>query len=704
MASFLILGTDTDAGKTTFAMLFLGKFSSQYEYWKPLESGNSDTQTLQELIPEARCHFPLHRFSQPVAPPLAARQEQIPIPSAQEISTQKPGPMSPGRTLLIETFGSPFSPLNETELQIDLIRAFDLPAVLVSSSALGAIGRTLQGLHALEKHGITPFALVLLGPQDNYAHEQVAQYSKGIPVFSLQPPESWDQKGIQQAAINQSDVLEQVLSCVPPAKGESIDLLDFDRAHLWHPYISLHDPDPPLMVESAQDEYLHLADGRKIIDGISSWWTILHGHRHPVLMDALTKAMSDFDHVLFAGVTHRHAIHLAELLLRTTPWGNAKEACGVKRAALSVADRTNQDHQSGWHSTNAEAKDVETRAESSASALKPCHPGTGSDRQQTNSPPGRVFYSDNGSTAVEVALKMAYQFWCHQGEPQRTLFIGFENGYHGDTFGAMAASRDPVFFGRFEPLLFETKIIPVSAERLEETLKQHKGCVSAVIIEPLVQGAGGMQMHTPQELRAIFEVARRHNVLFIADEVMTGGRRLGPLWAHSLANIAPDLICASKTIAGGVLPMAATLAAPHIAAAWETDDRSKTFFHGHSFTAHPLACAVGVTNWTLLLQQDDSAAKRIETFWTHSFSSLSDNPQVREVRIRGSIAAIELNIAGGYLAEVARTLRQACLYQGVFLRPLGNVLYAMPPLGITQESLEKIAATMRQAVELTTDG
>jgi adenosylmethionine-8-amino-7-oxononanoate aminotransferase len=314
-------------------------------------------------------------------------------------------------------------------------------------------------------------------------------------------------------------------------------------------------------------------------------------------------------------------------------------------------------------------------------------------------PGGRVFFSDNGSTAVEVALKMAYQFWCHHDEPKRTLFVGFEGGYHGDTFGAMAAGRDPVFFGLFEPLLFRAEIVPVSAQRLDEALARHPGEVAAIIIEPLVQGAGGMRMHSPGELRQIAEVARRHQVLFIADEVMTCGGRLGPLWAYREAGVIPDLLCAAKTLAGGVLPLAATLASPRVAAAWDTDDRRRTFFHGHSFTAHPLACAVAVANWKMLTAAPNPAPQRMEAIWKEALAGLQGQPQLRDLRIRGTIAAVELNAPGGYLADVGRHLRRVCLEQGVLLRPLGSVLYALPPFCTSASSLEQIARAMIKAVQ-----
>jgi adenosylmethionine-8-amino-7-oxononanoate aminotransferase len=409
-----------------------------------------------------------------------------------------------------------------------------------------------------------------------------------------------------------------------------------DQKHIWHPYTSLRDPDPPLPVVNMHGSMLHLADGRQVIDGISSWWTIQHGHRHPPLMNALREATAQYDHVHFAGVTHPPACEFAELLLKTMPWHG-----------------------------------------------------------------GRIFYSDNGSTAVEVALKMAYQFWCHRDEPRRTLFIGFENGYHGDTFGAMAVGRDRLFFGRFEPLLFRAEQIPVSAQRLDELLQQKSSEVAGVIVEPLVQGAGGMRMHSPDELRAIFEVTRRHGVLFIADEVMTGGGRTGTRWAFAAANIAPDLICAAKTLAGGILPLAATLASPEIVQTFDTDDRTRTFFHGHSFTANPLACAVAVANELLMASGEWQRQVRfIEAFWRSELASVREHAGVREVRIRGSIAAVELDASGGYLADVGRAMRQRCLESGVLLRPLGNVLYAMPPYGTDAAKLERIVAAIRGAVAI----
>jgi adenosylmethionine-8-amino-7-oxononanoate aminotransferase len=554
------------------------------------------------------------------------------MPGVNEILAAVPASTRP---LIIETFGSPLSPLTNDTPQGELVAALGLPTVLVTGSAVGAIGRTLQAVAGMRGFGLGPSAIVLNGPSDSYAAAQIARHA-GVPAFSLARPANWTVDGIRDAAGRSGDELARLSDhlAVQPKK-EASDLIRRDRATVWHPYTPLADADDPLPVVGAEAEFLELADGNRLIDGVSSWWTILHGHRHPPLVAALREASRRLDHVLFAGATHPSAVELAELLLASAPWRG-----------------------------------------------------------------GRVFYSDNGSTAVEVALKMAYQAWCHRGEPERTLFIGFENGYHGDTFGAMAAGRDPLFFGRFEPLLFRTVRVPVSAERLAEALDRHQGKVAAVILEPRVQGAGGMRMHSPSELRAIVEVTHARDVFFIADEVMTGGGRTGSLWAHQRAGVAPDLICAAKTLTGGMMPLAVTMASPTIVDAFDTPNREKTFFHGHSFTAHPLACAVACANWRELMTDEwRGDIARIEQVWQDRLSPLTGRPGVKEVRVAGSIAAVEFDAAGGYLADIGRRMRQTCVEDGVLLRPLGNVLYAMPPYRAGLRSLHRVASAIERCVE-----
>jgi adenosylmethionine---8-amino-7-oxononanoate aminotransferase len=622
MRDFIVLGTDTDAGKTTFSLHWLAAFP-EFAYWKPFETGDSDTATVRRYVPTARAHDPL-----------AARREGRAMPTTADAARGVPTQAGP---LLIETFGGPMSPFNDAELQIDFIKALNRPTVLVASSTVGAVGRTLATLRVLHLDAIDVRAIVLVGEPDAYAVEELRKHSE-LPVFSLERPSPWSAASIAGSAARQRAELQAIHAALSASVESVADadpadrLVERDSRAVWHPYTSLRDPAEPLAVVGAKDEYLELADGRRLIDGVSSWWTILYGHRDPRLMLALLNASERIDHVLFAGVTHPWAVGYAEGLLATTP-----------------------------------------------------HPD------------GRVFYSDNGSTAVEVALKMAYQYWCHRGEPQRTHFIGFEHSYHGDTFGAMAVGRDRLFFNRFEPLLFSAKQIPVNPEALDSILRSQADTTAAVILEPLVQGAGGMRMHSPDTLRQIVEVCQRHGVLFIADEVMTCGRT-GTFWAHTQANVVPDLICAAKTLAGGILPLAVTIASGKIVDSFDTTDRTKTFFHGHSFTAHPLACALAEE--TLRMMTDGlwkSESDRISAFWEANRESLRQ-PGVADVRSRGTILAVELQAAGGYLADVARTLRETAVANGVLLRPLGNVLYSIPPLCASNESLGTILEAMRMAI------
>jgi adenosylmethionine---8-amino-7-oxononanoate aminotransferase len=635
MSDLVVLGTDTDAGKSTFALLWMAAFGDDYAYWKPVETGDSDTERIRRLLPDAITIDPIARFAEPVAPALAARREGSSIPSASQLLRRRPHTK---RLLLLETFGGPLSPLNDSELQIELVRQFAAPAVLIASSSVGAVGRSLAVVRVLQAEKIDVRAVVLMGRGDAYAEEEIRKHG-GIEVVGLRPPVLWEVDGVAAAAADQRETLRRLRTLVQPVPRPSVnaeELVRRDRAVAWHPYTSLQDPDPPLPVVGATDEFIELADGRRLIDGISSWWTILHGHRHPRLVRALREASERIDHVLFAGATHPYAVECAELLLKTAPWNG-----------------------------------------------------------------GRVFFSDNGSTAVEVALKMAYQFWCHRGEPHRKVFVGFQNSYHGDTFGAMAVSRDPVFFGRFRPLLFRTMQVPVQADLLDLYLSKHHTEVAAVVIEPIIQAAGGMRVQPAHVLRDLHAVARRYNLLFIADEVMSAFRT-GTVWAHSQAAITPDFICASKTLAGGVLPLAATLAAPEIVAAFDTDDRQQTFFHGHSFTGHPLACAVAVENLTMMADGKwQQQVRRIEDRWKDVLfqaefgSSKLGGPGA--VRVCGTVLAIDVG-SGGYLAEVGRRMRTAAIDAGVLLRPLGNVLYAMPPLDTSDESLNQIIKAMHAAV------
>ncbi|WNZ22497.1 adenosylmethionine--8-amino-7-oxononanoate transaminase [Leptolyngbya sp. NK1-12] len=429
--------------------------------------------------------------------------------------------------------------------------------------------------------------------------------------------------------------------------------------HLWYPYTQAKTAPSPLKVKSAQGIWLELEDGRRVMDCISSWWVNLHGHAHPQIAAAIYQQAKTLEQVIFAGLTHDPAEQLAEQLLQYLPSGL-----------------------------------------------------------------NRVFYSDNGSTAVEVALKMAYQYWVNKGvnlgvnpganlganlAEQRGTFIAFAGAYHGDTFGTMAVGARSLFSQVFSDLLFQVECVPFPAtylgdpavqsqedavlELLETKLEQMP--YAGILIEPLVQGAGGMRMCRPEFLQRLRQIANQFNTLLIFDEVMTGFGRTGDWFACVKANVQPDIICLSKGITGGFLPLAVTICTETIYQAFYSDDPLKTLYHGHSYTANPLGCAAGLASLKLM-QENESRFKGMETkHWQH-LAALATHPKLENLRVTGTIAAMDIvtDAETSYLNPVGPQLRQQALDRGVLLRPLGNVLYLMPPYCITDDELTQVYETI----------
>ncbi len=415
-------------------------------------------------------------------------------------------------------------------------------------------------------------------------------------------------------------------------------LVDRDNAVVWHPYTPMKTAPAPLPIARGQGVYLFAEDGRKILDGISSWWVNVHGHSHPRLNQALAEQAKKIEHVIFAGATHEPAVELAERLV------------GILPAGLT-----------------------------------------------------RVFYSDNGSTAVEVALKMALQYWQNQGQPHRQRFVALRHAYHGDTVGTMAVSDESVFTAPFGSLLFP--VDRLDPGDVPSHLQAHGDRVAAVIVEPMLQGAGGMIMWSADALADIRAACYRHGVLLIADEVLTGFGRTGRMFACEHAAVTPDIICLSKALTAGYMPMAVTATTNAVYDAFLSDDRMKTFFHGHSFTANPLACAVALASLDLLEEGNVLArVARLERQLREGFSPLADLPIVSDVRVLGDVGVVELvpenaaTDAGGYLDQIGPRLSRAFLDRGVLLRPLGNVLYFMPPYVITDAEVDRVIACIRDVL------
>jgi adenosylmethionine-8-amino-7-oxononanoate aminotransferase len=419
------------------------------------------------------------------------------------------------------------------------------------------------------------------------------------------------------------------------------NLIERDKRCIWHPYTQHSTEADPLTIASAKGSVLTLVDGTELIDGISSWWATLHGHGHPKIAEAFASQSRTLDHVLFAGATHEPAVRLAERLLAKAPKGLT-----------------------------------------------------------------RVFYSDNGSTAVEVALKMALQMWCHRNEPKRQVFICLNGAYHGDTFGAMAVGDPDPFFLPFTPMLFRTERVAPSIEAIESALKQLSKHCAGVILEPLIQGAAGMLMQTTAFLQEVRSLCDRYGVPMIADEVMTGFGRTGSLFACEKAGITPDLLCLAKGLTGGSFPLSATLTTDLFFDAFLSEDRIRAFFHGHTFTGNPIGCAVGLASLDIVEEEDTPA--RLEAIGVnieeHLRGRLEGQAHVQNLRRTGGVVAFDLVPSGsgaaGYLSALQPMLRAAAVERGVLLRPLGNVLYALPPSSTSPEQCEQIANAMLELAEL----
>jgi adenosylmethionine-8-amino-7-oxononanoate aminotransferase len=360
-------------------------------------------------------------------------------------------------------------------------------------------------------------------------------------------------------------------------------------------------------------------DGRRIFDAISSWWVTLHGHAQPEIVAAIARQAETLEQVIFAGFTHEPAARLAEQLIARAPAGLQ-----------------------------------------------------------------RVFFSDDGSTAVEVAVKIAVQYGENRGEPRR-LIAALENAYHGDTFGAMSVSARGVFTQPFAASLFEVARLPDPAahdvvDALDRLIRQRGRELAAVIVEPMLLGAGGMRMWPADALRDIRELTAASGVLLIADEVLTGFGRTGPLFACEHAGVSPDLMCLSKGITGGFVPLGATLATEALFDGFRSEDRTKTLFHGHSYTANPVACAAALASLALLDAGCAARRRSIEASHRAAASRLAGVRGVENVRVLGTVLALELaSPRGGYLDDVGPALRRFALDRGVLLRPLGNTVYVLPP-------------------------
>jgi adenosylmethionine-8-amino-7-oxononanoate aminotransferase len=419
-----------------------------------------------------------------------------------------------------------------------------------------------------------------------------------------------------------------------------MNLSERDLKVIWHPYTQMQTALPPIGIVRGEGACLYDEGGNRYIDAVSSWWVNIHGHAHPYIAAKVAEQLKKLEHVIFAGFTHQPAVELAERLLQLLPANQAK-----------------------------------------------------------------VFYSDNGSTAIEVALKMCLQYWHNKGE-QRTKILAFKNAYHGDTFGAMAVSGRSAFTNAFEKLLFDVEFIDLpTAENIESIKLQvssSKTELACFIFEPLVQGSAGMIMYEAAYLNELMQHCKHEGVFTIDDEVFTGFGRTGKNFACEYLQEQADIMCFSKGLTGGTMALGITTCTQHIYDAFLSDDRLKTLFHGHSFTANPVACSAALASMDLFI--DPLTTQNIRRIMeSHSAFALKiqDHPRIKTVRQTGTILAMEWETGDNtsYFSSLRDTLYQFFLAEGIILRPLGNVLYILPPYCITDEQLGYIYGAIQKALQ-----
>ncbi len=694
-----ILGTGTEMGKTAVAAglaVALRRRGLSVGVMKPIATGcrRGVSEDAAWLRRAAGVNDPLdlvnpYHYQTPSAPAVAVAREAPLIAGSRGPQTVRRG--GRGRIdldvirrayeqlaarhdiVLVEGIGGLLVPIDGERTVADLIRALDLPALLVSCAQLGTINHTWLTVEAARDAGVEILGVVLNG---RLARPSVAEQTNpavirrrtGVPIMGIVPLVSQPSQAKVQAAvaraINTAAILTATRRWHRARAARPAALAAADRRAVWHPFTQMSEWTDPLVITEAEGNYLRSADGRWYLDGVSSLWVNVHGHRHPAIDRAVRAQLAKVAHSTLLGLANEPSVELAQQLVAIAPTGLTK-----------------------------------------------------------------VFFSDDGSTAVEVALKMAYQYWQQTGHPKKRRFVTFENAYHGDTIGSVSVGGIDLFHEVYRPLLFDTIKIPspycyrcplklkypscriACLKPLEEVLRKRAGEIAAVIVEPGMQAAAGMLVEPAGWLTRIRELCTTHNVLMIADEVAMGFGRTGTMFACQQEGVTPDLMTAAKGLTGGYLPVAATLTTEKIYRGFlGAYAERKTFFHGHSYTGNPLGCAAALANLEIFRRERTLQRLRPKiALFRRELARLKTLLHVGDIRQIGLVAGIELvrdrATRAPYPCEAKIGIRvcDEVRRHGILLRPLGSVLVLLPPLSITPAELRRLVRATASAIRTVTD-
>lgn len=627
--SVFITGTSTDVGKTITSRFLLqalasGNNGSTLSYFKPIQSGDEESSDSKYI--SKHCGAAVNIIPESYSFKLPASPDRAAKAENQTINLEKiksDFTRIKSDYCVIEGAGGLQVPINEDHKILDIAKQLSIPVIIVASTALGTINHTILTVESARANGLNILGIVISGKEDPGLKE-IIEKETNLAVIAEIPLIKNIDAGL---SLNEISKFFQRSFIEKFKSNAEQPIKKSNNDHIWYPFTQHKIREQNHHVVRGEGAFLYMDNGHKVYDAISSWWVNLHGHCHPKIVEAITKQSQKLEHTILSGLSHGPAKSLAEKLIEIT------SDCGG---------------------------DFE-----------------------------KVFFSDNGSTSVEIAIKLAYQFHKNKGK-ERRKYLALKGGYHGDTCGAMSVSDPDGFHKVFKELMFDVDFVsPDDFDQLAQLENGSENEYAAFIVEPLIQGAEGMKIYSEEYLRKIKSFCSKNGILLIFDEVFTGFGRLGHLFAFERAGVLPDMLCLAKGISGGFLPIAATLVNEKIYDAFLSDRIDQAFLHGHSYTGNPIAAAASLASIEILTSAEcRSSIAKIEDITRKRIERLSSNPKLEDTRSIGTIGAITIKGGADYFSsDFAYHFFEKAFSKGVLLRPLGNVIYTVPPYCSTIEDI-----------------